>query len=47
MVGTNRLRFKPEGNWVDTHELRVFACLGCGYVGLCLYDADLEILRTS
>jgi hypothetical protein len=43
----HRLRFKPEGNWVTTHELQAFACTDCGHVGLWLYEGDLETLRSE
>lgn len=45
LSGTHRLRFKPEENWVTTHQIQAFVCLRCGYVGLWLADGELESLK--
>jgi hypothetical protein len=45
LTGTYRLRFKPDGNWITTYQLRAFACLSCGFVGLCLHEGDIAALK--
>lgn len=42
-----RLRFKPEENWVTTHELMALACADCGHVSLYLYEDGLHALRSE
>jgi len=41
----DKLRFKPEENWVTTHELIALACTDCGHVALFLPDSELHALR--
>ena len=47
LLGTNRLRFKPDANWMTTHSLQAFACLDCGFVGLRLDDEGIAALRQA
>lgn len=42
---SKRLRFKPEGNWVTTYEVKAVACLGCGYVHMMLGLDDCRTMR--
>jgi hypothetical protein len=40
-----RLQFKPEGNWIKSHEIRAYACLDCGQLGFYLDSENIDALR--
>jgi hypothetical protein len=42
LTGSNRARFRPEENWMESHEL---CALDCGHVRLFLYEGERSYLN--